>query len=255
MKINSGLQQSVIKDLVGAFTATTDDVLNDVKREYGWETGNFRNGGAWDHRFDRIKQVALENNFVVIKRNRGIWTFICVLNIETGIMYVFSKEKNLEKVIKNFGRKNIHYFHAFISINSGPVELDNKQLSLFSILPDDYEERRLREVQKILGEDYPLVNQVVFIVAQEENRNMVGVEAHFYSRYFELIDSENWSSHLPEDDYGSIFVAEEENVDNIDIVAVIPKIKQKVIDQKYKKEKEISKKKQVEKGLKEEGNS
>ncbi|MCR6110053.1 hypothetical protein HXA35_06900 [Bacillus sp. A301a_S52] len=255
MKVNTGLDQSLIEELVKAFTGNTDDVLNDVKREYGWDTGNFKNGGSWDHRFERIKQVALHNNLVVLKRNRGIWTFICLLNIETGILYVFSKEKNLEKVIKNFGRKSIHYFHAFISINSGPVELYNQQMSLFSVLPEDYEERRLTEVQKILGEEYPSVNQVIFIVAQEENRKIVGVEAHYYNRYFELIDNENWSSYVPEDEYGSIFVAEEESIDNTDIVSVIPKVKQKVIDQKHKHEKEISKRKPVEHGLKEKGNS
>lgn len=250
MKINAGLDESVIEDLVRAFTETTDEVLNEVKQEYGWETGNFKNGGSWDHRFDRIKQVALQNNLVVIKRGRAIWTFICILNLETGILYVFSKEKNLEQVIKKFGRKNIHYFHAFISLNSGPVELDNQQMSLFSTLPEDYEEKRLREVQKILGEEYPLVNQVVFVVAQEENRKVVGVEAKFYNRYFELLDIENWSSYVPDDEYGSIFVIDEEVIDNTDNNTVIPKIKQEIIEHKYQSEKEISTNKQNNKDIK-----
>jgi hypothetical protein len=255
MKINSGLDQSVIEQLVIAFTGTTDDVLNDIKREYGWDTGNFKNGGSWDHRFERIKIVALQNNLVVIKRNRGIWTFICVLDLETGMLYVFSKENNMEKVIKNFGKKNIHYFHAFISINSGPVELDNQQISLFPILSEEYEDRRLREVQKILGEEYPLVNKVVFIVAQEENRKIAGVEAKFYNRFFEILDTVNLSSYVPDDEYGSILVEHEENIDNTDNIPIIPKVKQEIIEKKYKEEKEISKKKQVKKDLKEEGNS
>lgn len=97
MKVNTSLDQSIIEELVKAFTGNTDDVLNDVKREYGWDTGNFKNGGSWDHRFERIKQVALHNNLVVLKRNRGIWTFICLLNIETGIYMSFQKRRIWKK--------------------------------------------------------------------------------------------------------------------------------------------------------------
>ncbi|MFV2050846.1 DUF5986 family protein [Metabacillus sp. YM-086] len=253
--MTSGINQSVIGDLVRAFTETTNDVVNEIKQEYGLDTGNFKNGGAWDIRFRRIKQIALENNLIVLTKRRGIWSFVCVLNENTGDLYVFTKEKNLEIVIKNLGKRKIHYFHAFISLNSGPVELDNHQMALFSTLPEDYETKRIREAQKILGEEYPLVNQVIFIVAQEEERKMVGVEAKLYNRFFELLDVENWSSFVPEDQYGNILVLDEEVVDNTESVTIIPKVKQSIKERKNHFENEIATKKQEKEDLIEEENS
>jgi len=255
VNIISGLNNRTIESLVKAFTGTTNDVVNEIKQEYGMDTGNFKNGGAWDIRFSRIKQVALQNDLVVLTKRRGIWTFICVLETETGILYVFSKEKNLETVIKNLGRKTIHYFHAFVSLNSGPVDLENQQMSLFSTLPEEYENRRLREVQKILGEDYPLVNEVVFVVAKEEEKKIVGVEAKLFNRYFEPVDTQDWTAYVPEDEYGNLLVLDEETIDNTDTVMVIPKIKQEVKDRKHHFEKEIPTKRDEKEDLKEEDHS
>ncbi|MCM3024130.1 DUF5986 family protein [Weizmannia ginsengihumi] len=189
---------------------------------------------------------------VVLTKRRGIWTFICVLDTDTGVLYVFSKEKNLDTVIKNLGRKTIHYFHAFVSLNSGPVDIENQQMSLFSPLPEEYENRRLREVQRILGEDYPLVNEVVFVVAKEEEKKIIGVEAKLFNRYFEPLDIQDWSAYVPEDEYGNLLVLDEETIDNTDTVMVIPKIKQVVKDRKSYFEKEISTKREKKKDLKEE---
>lgn len=255
MSISSGMGQSVIGNLVKAFTGTTNEVVNEVKQEYGWDTGNFKNGGAWDTRFNRIKQVALQNELLVLTRKRGIWSFICVLNLDSGTIYVFSKDKNLEGVIKKLGSKNIHYFQAFVSLNSDPVDMDNQQMSLFSVFPEDYEMRRIREAQKILGEEYPLVNQVIFVVAKEEERKIVGVEAKLFNRYFELIDVQDWSSHVPGDEYGSILVIDEDTIDNTENIGIIPKVKLEVKNRKNHFEKEIPSKKQHKKDIKEEGNS
>ncbi|MDL0420375.1 DUF5986 family protein [Caldibacillus thermoamylovorans] len=255
MKIISGLNDETIESLVKAFAGTTNDVVDEIKQEYGLETGNFKNGGVWDIRFRRIKQVALENGLIVLTKRRGIWTFICVLDTGTGILYVFSKEKNLDIVIKKLGRKNIHYFHAFVSLSSGPIDLDYQQISLFPTLTEEYENRRLREAQKILGEEYPLVNDVVFIVAKEEEKKIVGVEAKTFNRYFELLDTQDWSMYVPEDEYSNLFVLEEDTIDNTDTVMVIPKVKQEVKDRKHHFDKTIPSKKEEKKDLKEEDQS
>ena len=255
MSISSGMGHLVIGNLVKAFTGTTNEVVNVVRQEYGWDTGNFKNGGSWDTRFNRIKQVALQNELLVLTRKRAIWSFICVLNLDSGTLYVFSKDKNLEGVIKKLGRENIHYFQAFVSLNSDPVDMDNQQMSFFSVFPEDYEMRRIREAQKILGEEYPLVNQVIFVVAKEEERKIVGVEAKLFNRYFELIDVQDWSAHVPDDEYGSILVIDEETIDNTENIGIIPKVKLEVKNRKNHFEKEIPSKKQQKKDIKEEGNS
>jgi hypothetical protein len=244
-----GLNRSMAELLVSSFTEGTDGVINEIKEEHGMYTGNFKNGGSWDIRFNRIKQVALNNDLVVLTRRRGIWTFVCALDLSTGSLYIFSKEKNLDIVIKNFGKKKIHYFHAFVSVNSGPLEFDTQQLSLFDTLTDEYENKRLMEVQKILGEEYPLVKQVIFVVAQEVDKKMVSVEARLFNRYFELIDKVDWSMYVSKDEYSDLVVINEEVMEIIDI---IPKVKQSVKKRKESFDQEIAKKKLDEKDIKEE---
>lgn len=228
MSISLGMEEMTIEGLVNAFSQSTKGVTNEAKLEYSWNTGNFENGGSWDTRFGRIRKTALHNNLVVLQRKRGIWEFIVVLNLETGILYVFSKEKNFDVIVKKLGKKSIHYFHAFVSLNSQPIDLDNQQLEFFPRFTDDYEERRIEEVRKILGADYPLVNKVVFVIGKEENNKIVNVEAKLYNRFFELVDMEDWSRYVTTDQYDDIFVSNVQISDETEPQVVIPKIKQSV---------------------------
>ncbi|WP_203249074.1 DUF5986 family protein [Sporosarcina beigongshangi] len=249
MKIN----ESVAKDLVQAFSKSTDGTINEIILEHSLDTHNFKDFGAWDIRFSRIKKVALKHELVTLRRKRGRWTFFCILHIETGILYVFSKEKNLESVIKKLGKGSIHYFHAFISKNGDAIDLDNTQTSLFPMLTDEYEEKRLIEVQKILGNEYPLVKKVIFIVGKEENKQIVNVEAHFYNKYFELIDFEDWSSNISLAEYSDLTASiTPMDQDSIDDEKPIPSVKQNIKDRKDKDSKKdiqevVSPKKEEEK--------
>ncbi|MCM3452756.1 DUF5986 family protein [Heyndrickxia oleronia] len=240
----------MIGDIVKAFTSTTHDVIREIQVEHGLDTGNFKSGGNWDLRFKRIKNAALKHGLIVLTKKRGIWNFILVLNINTGIMYVFSKDKNIKTVIKKLGKNSIHYFHAFVSLNSDPYELDNQQMELFPMLSEEYEAKRIQEVQKILGEEYPLVKQVVFVVALEEDRKIVGVEAKLFNRYFELKDVENWTSYMSTDDYSDIFISNELPLEQQQ--TVIPKLKQSVKDRKHHFDKTIATRKSEKEQFKEE---
>jgi hypothetical protein len=191
--------------------------------------------------------VALQNDLVLLTRRRGIWTFVCVLDLDTGSLYIFSKEKNLDVVIKNFGKKSIHYFHAFISLNSGPLEFASQQMTLFESMTEEYENKRLLEVQKILGEEYPLVKQVIFVIGQEFDKKIVGVEARLFNQYFELIDKKDWTTYVSRDEYSDVAGSSDADMENMDI---IPKIKPSVKKQKE----EIIKKKLHEERKKEEDN-
>ncbi|MGD6845198.1 DUF5986 family protein [Bacillus infantis] len=212
MSLSLGIDTTVIRNLVKAFTTSPNHVLNDIRNEHGLYTGNFRNGGAWDVRFKRIKEVALDHDLVVLERKRGTWAFICLLDLNSGNLLVFSKEKNMEVVVKKLGKKSIHYFHAFVTINGEPRSLDNQQLGFFAPLTEEYEMRRLEEVRKLLGEDYPKVKQVVFVVSEEVDKQVTGVEAKLYSKFFELVDKQDWSAYLSED-YSDILNSNGQDMD------------------------------------------
>lgn len=230
--ISVGLDEEFVESLVKAFAMETKSVTTEVKLENEWDTDNFENGGSWDTRFGRIKKVALKYGLVAVKIKRGIWKFIVVRNPLSGFLYVFTKEKNFERVIKKFGGKSIHYFHAFISMNVGPADLENQQLELFPRFPEEYEQKRVEEARKLLGEEYPLVNKIVFVVGREEGKRIVNVEAKLYNPYFELVDKEDWTKYVPSDQYNDIFVSNAQNTGDVEETKVIPKVKQTIKNRK-----------------------
>ncbi|MBD8007446.1 DUF5986 family protein [Bacillus norwichensis] len=255
--MNIGLSEAGIKSIVQAFSDKTIDVLNEAGELYGLnETGNFKNFGSWDLIFNRIKNAALLHDLIVIKKKRGNWKFIIILDDETGTLLVFTKEKNIEKVIKDFGKENIHYFHAFVGMNPNPIELADRQLQLFPIITNEYEEKRIAEAQKILGEDYSSVNQVIFITAKEERKEIISVEARLYSPYFELLDRNDWSQYITEKQYSDVLnVFDDETVDNDDEIGTIPKVRKEIQDSKKLTEERIPSQKQKQHEDKEEDNS
>ncbi|PLT33660.1 DUF5986 family protein [Bacillus sp. V5-8f] len=232
MALSLGMEKATIESLVKAFSGSTKGITNEVKLEQGWHTGNFENGGSWDTRFGRIRKAALHKNLVVLQRKRGIWEYILVLDIDTRTLYAFSKEKNFDVVIKKLGKKSIHYFHAFVSLNNQPVNLDNHQLEFFPRFTDEYEERRIEEVRKILAEDYPRVNKVIFVIGKEENNKIVNVEAKLYNQFFELIDVEDWSTYVASDQYDEIFVPNAQISGETEKREIIPKVKQSIKDRR-----------------------
>ncbi|QDY45794.1 hypothetical protein FK545_11275 [Planococcus glaciei] len=227
MEIEYGTKREIVGDLIRAFTKSPFDVIDEIKQEHEMSTENFKSRGAWDVRFDRIKHTALHHELAVLTKKRGIWTFICVLDLDSGTLFVFSKKNNLESIMKKLGRKSIHYFHAFVSVDSHPMDLDEQQLSFFPILHEEYEARRLQEIRKILGEDYPSVSQVVFLVADEVHGKILGAKAMLFNRFFEEIAIDDLSLYIVEEGYSDIFTVEE--TDTIEEEkTLIPKVKEQV---------------------------
>ncbi|WP_214779317.1 DUF5986 family protein [Exiguobacterium sp. s22] len=236
-----------IGNIINAFTEPVILTLSDIKTDYDLTTENGKHGLAWDIRFNRIKTRALLNNFVVLtKKRNNLWSFICVLDDSDDILYVFVKNKNLMRIKKEFGKNSIHYFHAIVSLDGKPHDLNELQLSLFPPLSQEYELNRLLEVKKVLGDDHLRVKEVRFIVAKEEDRQIVGAEVHKYDRYFNLTSIEDYSNYVSLPTVNEITL-NSELTDEKEQQVVIPKIKdslkkQQKIETKLKslnKEKEV----------------
>jgi len=90
-----------MKKLVMAFSQNTENTLDEIEFNYNMGTGNFRQSGSWDLRFGRIEDsVKNKSDVAILNRERGIWKYKAILFATTGTLFVFTKEKNLDKVIK-----------------------------------------------------------------------------------------------------------------------------------------------------------
>lgn len=195
----------LMKKLVMSFSENTENTLDEIEFNYNMDTGNFRPAGSWDLRFGRIEEsVKNKNDIVILNRERGIWKYKAILFTSTGTLFVFTKEKNLDKVIKEKSNTDkIHYFHALVYLNVDNIGT-NVQLDLFNLYDESFEHRREREVQKILMEYYSQVKQVYFIVGTERNKQIVEVKVQHYNRQFEFLKETNLSQYISKGEYEDI---------------------------------------------------
>lgn len=193
--------------LIKAFSQNTENTLDEIEFNYNMDCGNFRNGGSWDLRFGRIEDSVKNNNDVaILNRERGIWKYKAILFASTGTLFIFTKEKNLDKVIKEKSNtEKIHYFHALVYLNVDNVGVNVQlDLDLFNYYDEEFEERRKREVQKILMDYYSQVKQVYFIVGTERNKQIVEVKVQHFNRQFEFLKEVNLSNYISKGEYEDV---------------------------------------------------
>lgn len=195
----------MMKKLIIAFSQNTENTLDEIEFNFNMDSGNFRNGGSWDLRFGRIEDsVKNKSDIAVLNRERGIWKYKAILIESTGTLFVFTKEKNLDKVIKEKSNiEKIHYFHALLYLNVESAGV-NVQLNLFNPYDENFEMRREREAQKILLDYYSQVKQVYFIVGTERNKKIVGVKVQHFNRHFEFLKEVELSNYISKVEYEDV---------------------------------------------------
>lgn len=235
MKKLIAVEESIVSQMVKGFSQSTVDTIRDIAHEYDLsKTGNFKNMGSWDVRFSRVSRVGLQNGYLALVKKRGVWNFLVLLNEATGTLYVFSKEKNIELVKKNFGKDKIHYFHALLTINGEFIELTNGEMNLFEDYYAEYDEKRLIEARKVLSEDFSSVKQVVFVVGKEVDKEIAEVEARLYNKYFELVDVMDWSNYIDKVEYADADSYSYSEDEEHQVNELLVKVKQEVKDKSSK---------------------
>ncbi|PAC82351.1 hypothetical protein CHI05_07520 [Bacillus sp. 7788] len=188
-------------NLVRAFSDPVNTSLQDLKEFMGYRaTFNSRGMSAWDIRFNRIQTLEDEKSDIrTLISNRRFWEF--AMSLKNRTLYIYTKESNLERVRKNFGKSKIHYFHAFLYKN---IKFDDHyhvsgecvQGTLFNSGIEDYNEKRKFEAIKMLGENYTEIDQVIFVTLKEEKGKAVKVDANLFSSDFRLVYKEDWSAFI-----------------------------------------------------------
>ncbi|MGN7283498.1 DUF5986 family protein [Shouchella rhizosphaerae] len=241
MNIGTNLKDDAIKDMVKAFSASADGEIYEIEMGFGLErTRNFKNGVSWDITFRNIAAAAEKHGLEVIKIKRGIWNFIALMDPRTGYLFVFTKENNLEMVIKNSGKKSIHYFYAFIAMHDDITAEFSYSCSLIPQFDKEYEEKRIIEAQKILDENFSRVKRVIFVTKKKEMQGISTVKAKLYDKNFFLVDTEDWSHHASDVGYGDLLENDELESPTLPMLA---KVKPNIKELKRSKERELVKKK------------
>lgn len=209
MKYIDTLTIDKINSLSKAFSKSVSRDVNEILSENLLSTYNGKYMLIWDFRFTNIEKTTIEIGFKSLRIKRGgLWTAVASLDLETGYLYIYTKEKNLETVINKFGNSVIHYFHALISKNTEDDESEGIQISLFSKTDEDFEQKRTILCQEILGGFYSDVKEVFFIVGNEEYGKIIDVSVRYYNKFFELLETKELIENIDVVEYDTLLEVE-----------------------------------------------
>ncbi|MGE7185293.1 DUF5986 family protein [Peribacillus sp. NPDC006672] len=194
-------ESGIIRKVVRAFSDNLVLDVQEVRKLLELKKFNSKYALAWDIRYSRIEDLDGDNNIVALTSRRGFWGFSMLLNIESGTLFVFTKEKNLDEVIKRFGKEKLHYIHSLLFLNKKYDEdfglmHEDFQLSLQIDGIEEFDAQRKLDAINILGDYYSDINKVILVTLTEENNVAVKVEAGLFTSDCQLIDKEDWSSFI-----------------------------------------------------------
>lgn len=203
-----------IKSLLSCITIDTKQVVDSVRIKNRLITGNFSLKMPWDLVFTAFSEQLLKEEFESILVDRNIWEFVAPFHKKTGTLCLITRKENLNVVFKSHVEKP-HYIHAALGANG----LMEPQVFPYQGSMDlaDYEviEILCSYAEKMYGEIYSSINQVLVLVIDGSLSNIKGISARLYNHKFQLCDENDWSSYIEgEPNY-------EDSITDISIIQVI----------------------------------
>ncbi|WP_342504305.1 DUF5986 family protein [Lysinibacillus sp. FSL L8-0126] len=188
--------QNLLKKMTLAFSNSCDEELSDIKAVTGGKTDNGRNQNIWDIKYSRLHTVALEtgNTPLHIKRN-ALWECTTILENETKELFVFFRDNNYKKILRDLGRKPYHYLDCLLVKNKS---VDDQAPFYQPNLFDDtsYDDEREEQSREILGDMYEQVKNIVVFTLEEARGIATAVKAILLTSNGEFIDEINLSKYI-----------------------------------------------------------
>ena len=184
-----------IKSLLSCITIDTKQIVDKVIINNRLRTVNFSKKMPWDVVFTALDEQLPPEEFESILVDRKIWEFIAPFHKETGTLCLITRKENLKVISKSHIEKP-HYVHAALGTNG----LIKPQVFPYQDSLDlaDYDVISLlcSHAEKIYGEIYSSINQVLVLVIDGTLSNIKGISARLYNHKFELCDENDWTPYI-----------------------------------------------------------
>lgn len=192
----------VLRKIVPGATITKSQVRDDYMEEAGGEYINGLSFNTWDHRFNTISADIVSTPWLAeVSIDRHIWKAIGVFNVKDGTLYLVTSYTNflvVQRKIQN--GKYTHYMYP-LTINNG---VSAEQLSLDGIGNNKVvAEKRLKEVKKILGNDFTKLKRTIIITYDYFDDKAVNGLEILVDNNFNVVDEiviPEYNSPSPDDD-------------------------------------------------------
>lgn len=192
----------VYRKILHAMCITKKDIKDDFSAAISKSNKNGIYPSVWARRSDDLeKQFSNFQNVEVLHIERSkLWQIDPVFDKTTGILYLLFSAQNLKIIRNRYLKKGIRtHYSISLLLKNEHILPEHSQTSLFPIQKKDQDkekERRLKDTQKLLGENADNVQKVVFVSVNYLNDEAIDAELLTYNYNFILCERENISELL-----------------------------------------------------------
>lgn len=190
----------IVKNMLKAMSITVRDVKDSWQKAISEHSSNGLFSSIWARRCDSlIKAFSNDEDVEVLRFKRGIWQVDPVFDRDTGTLYLlFNRNTLIENRKKYFkkGRSN-HYSVSLLLKNEGLLNEYGEQLELFPVDDESQINFKIKEINKMLGDNAENVKSVVMVSVEYHLETAVDAKLELYSPNFELIDYYDVTDLLP----------------------------------------------------------
>ncbi len=188
-----------IKKILRAMSITVRDVKDSWQKEISEYSSNGLFQSVWAKRCDSlIRDFSSDEGVKVLHFKRGIWQVDSVFDKETGTLYLLFNSKTLDSIKKQYfkGESN-HYSVSLLLKNEGLLIEHEEQLELFPIDDESQRNFKIREINKMLGNNAENVKSVVMVNVEYHSEAAIEAKLELYSPTFELLNYYDVTDLLP----------------------------------------------------------
>lgn len=196
-------ETKIVEGVLHAMSITSADIQYDFENSISKNNHNGLPQAVWSSRCDDlIKQfVQLADIEVLHIQRTKLWQIDPVFNRSTGVLYLLFSDINLKKVRNKYIKKgtSTHYSVSFLLKNAGFLPKSNEQIELIPLSQEELEneeQRKQKDIEKMLGDNAELVREVVMISVSYSEEQAVSATQLLYTPKFELVEEKDISDML-----------------------------------------------------------
>lgn len=198
------MKELVLTRLVASFAEECQTELEAINREKNSITNNGRHMNAWDIRFKHIVSASEEMklDYKIIETS-SLWSYVVVTDEDK--MYLFTKESNLQKVLKDKQKDPLHYILCTTAINThlnGTAKTEQIEL-----LEDYLAKVKKDKRERYYGELIAQVKEVVVFTLEQFENEAVKVKEVLIDSTGNIVKSIDHSNNIMEN-YSDVLTQE-----------------------------------------------
>ena len=200
-QLREDFDKEAVQKMLKAMSFTGLDLIGDFKEAISRTSQNGLSQAVWAKRSDILENQFKDDEHMEVLHipRSSLWQIDPVLNLKTGVLYLFFSEKNLEKVQKDYTKKGLttHYAYIFLQRSLSKKIMGGSNMELIPLeKSDESTKKRNEKIVKMLGDFSNKCKDIIFISVSYFDNMAIAASVNKYTSEFLLSEKHDVSDML-----------------------------------------------------------